>query len=65
MSVEEVGSLKLTNPTQHPKLDPYSQAILSKKMKLEQLYRFNFAFKVDTGLVFEIQGLEWGLGSKG
>ena len=81
MSVEGVGSLKLTHPTQHPTDDPVGSkgnlkarnlqiwptlrasialfpSKFANKNETRAVYRFNFAVKVDTGLVFEIQGLE-------
>ena len=81
MSLEVVGLLKLTHPTQHPWVYPVGSETnlkvgnlqiwptlrasialfpcnFANKNETRAIYRFNFAFKVDTGLVFEIQGLE-------
>ena len=81
MSLEGVGLLELTHPTQHPWVYPVGSKTNLKVKNLQILptlrasialfpcnfanknetgaiYRFSLAFRVDTGLGFEIQGLE-------
>ena len=61
MSVEGVGSLKLTHPTQHPKVDPWGFEANLKIRNLQiwstlrasiALFPFNFANKNETRAIY-------------